>query len=298
MTRASSIDLTKINRKFLFWHRWDDDVGGHMKRVNVLLDDMSKYYDDFPHAASAFLKEDSREDKILSSAYIAHVAFKSRQDFALRLRRGAIAEFKGQDLWGQYVGDDAAADVFLGALNEVEDRYLQSFWRNIVDAGRLSAVVEPSPYPNIAIGKRATQSSISEWSVKQNLNEDAEGALDGVPTGEYSFHTNIEQDPWWRVDLIDLHEVHEIRIFNRIGMEEFNRRASLLHASSSLDGKEWTTLYVRQEATSFGGVDGFPLVIKLKEPVTARFIEIGLRQREFLHLDQVELYGEKLEAGE
>jgi hypothetical protein len=48
---------------------------------------------------------------------------------------------------------------------------------------------------NLAIGKPASQSSLSRWS----RPNDAQGAVNGRRTGGFGFHTDDEAAAWWRV---------------------------------------------------------------------------------------------------
>lgn len=291
ITKTASIDPEKMARS-AFWHHWDDDLGKGLKRVNSLGHDMNDYYRDFPQGASDFLAAEGRTQRVYDSAYIAHFGFKSRHDFALRVKRGAVGDFKGQDMWGQYVHDDAAAERFLAALNEFEDLWLRDKWRGLLSGGKASAIVAPASFPNVAIGKSATQSSVSEWSRQPDPEADAAGAISGVPSGDFAFHTDIEDAPWWRADLHAPHRLQEIRVFNRLAWHDVKTRARNLRISLSEDGTNWTEVYRGDGKTVFGGIDGFPLIVDLPGGVVARYVEIGLTQRDYLHLDQIEIYGE------
>lgn len=54
----------------------------------------------------------------------------------------------------------------------------------------------------ISLSKLATQSSISQWSQNQDKILDATNTLIGkLVHNSYTFHTNLEENPWWIVDL-------------------------------------------------------------------------------------------------
>jgi hypothetical protein len=54
---------------------------------------------------------------------------------------------------------------------------------------------------NLALRKSATQSSVSEWSRRPTVEQDAAGAVNGNRNGLHKFHTGLEDNPWWQVDL-------------------------------------------------------------------------------------------------
>jgi hypothetical protein len=149
------------------------------------------------------------------------------------------------------------------------------------------------PLRNVAMGKRATQSSISRWSHRQDLYEEAMGGANGVITGGYGFHTDEEDRPWWMVDLEAVFDIFEIRIFNRL---EIPQRARLLSIWTSLAALDWRHVYTRSDAHDFGGADGNPLRVEFIVPPAARFVRIQLNERSILHLDEVEVYGRSLLA--
>jgi len=148
--------------------------------------------------------------------------------------------------------------------------------------------------PLISDGKWATQSSISEWSRGATPEQDAGRALNNNISGTYGFHTLEEDAPWWKVDLGGLFAVSEIRLFNRITHVIFARRASRFDLLASRDGNSWTVIATKDDQTVFGGADGLPYRFQPAIPVLARWIKIQLKQRNFLHLNQVQVFGRPL----
>ncbi len=154
-----------------------------------------------------------------------------------------------------------------------------------------------SPYPNVALGKPATQSSISTWTPDRTREQDAANAVSGVVNGGKQFHTDHDDGPWWRVDLGAPHRLHEVRLFNAMG--ENVDRANHVVIELSVDGAEWTLGLQRQDQHAFGGADGRPLRWLPTAPPIARHVRLSLPRgagREPLHLDQVAVFGEKLDA--
>ena len=147
------------------------------------------------------------------------------------------------------------------------------------------AVVLPVFGGNLALGKWAAQSSLSEWS-RPTVVEEAARGVNGQITGDCSFHTDTEDNPWWFVDLGKVKILNEIRIYNRPGPYRF--RARTLKIVSSVDAKNWVEVH-DQAGYSFGGIAKVPLRVMLNKHM-ARYIALRLFERTCLHLDEVEVY--------
>ncbi len=140
----------------------------------------------------------------------------------------------------------------------------------------------PTERKNLALGKKAMQSSLSTWSKA----DDAQGALSGKKDGRFGFHTNEEDKPWWQVDLGRSETLHEVRVYNRIyGSRQRSRTLQIL---LSTNGATWKLVH-DQAGRPFGGVDGFPLRAMLNNE-KARYVRLQLNERNYLHLDAVEVY--------
>lgn len=118
--------------------------------------------------------------------------------------------------------------------------------------------------------------------------QDAAGGCDGVKNGTYGFHTNIEQNPWWQVDLGELRPLERIVIYNRCD-GNVEDRAGRLQVLLSPDGKSWSELYQHDGTKFFGQTDGKPLVVRAAG-AKARWVRVQLPDRQYLHLDEVEVY--------
>ena len=140
---------------------------------------------------------------------------------------------------------------------------------------------------NVARGKPATQSSTCNYSIFDTTSQDAAGAVNGVVTGKFGFHTDADLFPWWCVDLELSYPVREILIHNRLDLP---RRAHSLMVACSNDMLSWRTLYEHTGKPPFGGADGEPLRIEFKIPVEIRFLRLQLQHQEVLHLDEVEIF--------
>jgi hypothetical protein len=142
---------------------------------------------------------------------------------------------------------------------------------------------------NIALGKEASQSSLS----KHSTAEGAGGANNGIKTGRYGIHTQIEKNPWWMVDLKQLFELHGILIYNRL--DSSSERSDTLRVKISADGENWTRIYRHNGKPTFGGYISVncavPLVVNIRSK-QARYVRIECSGRTCLHLDEIEIYGQ------
>jgi len=148
---------------------------------------------------------------------------------------------------------------------------------------KLSAEKTQKGLENLALNKPAQQSSFSRWS-KPN---DSQGAVNGIKSGQFGFCTNQEVNPWWQVDLLDVYQLTEVRVYNRITCAE---RARTLKVLLSCDGENWEEVYANDEQSVFGGMDGNPLMISLPSKVS-RYVRLQLNEENYLHLDEIEVYG-------
>lgn len=112
-------------------------------------------------------------------------------------------------------------------------------------------------------------------------------AVSGLFTGKYSFHTNFEENPWWIVDLGQKYTICLIKVFNR---QQFAERAYAMNILVSSDMANWKPVY--SDNQPFGGCyDGKPLVCTVHN-ITAKYVMLHLREPNFLHLDQVQVFAE------
>jgi hypothetical protein len=125
--------------------------------------------------------------------------------------------------------------------------------------------------------------SIAQCSTSQ----DASGGCDGVIQGRYGFHTAHDDKPWWQVDLQQVTTLSRIDIYNRC--DGGSDRASRIQVLLSTDGETWKQIYQHDGSTFFGFTDKAPLSIRV-DKVPARFVRIQAPGRQYLHLEEVEVY--------
>jgi hypothetical protein len=118
--------------------------------------------------------------------------------------------------------------------------------------------------------------------------EDAAGGCDGKIDGKWGFHTQLEEDPWWQVDLGREFVIDKLRIYNRCD-GGYETRAARLAVLLSNDGQQFEQAY-RHDGTPFlGHADSKPLEVDLEDRA-ARFVRLQLPGRVYFHLDEVQVY--------
>ena len=288
ITRSAKIDLSKIRQKVYVWHGWDGVFGPDFRAVNVLGDPMELVRgSDEGHT---YVKSPEIQLRIRNVGFINHYAFKSARDFHRRIERGTAGDFHGQTAWQQVVDEDRA-NATLQAFNAVEDTYLADYWRRYLRAAQEARLVPPAQLPNVALGKPADQSSMSEWSHGKTTQEDAAGVVSGRITGDAQCHTALEPHPWWSVDLGAPHLIYEIRLFNRVNQPSMRERLGSFRIDLGGADGSWVPIYRNEGDQLIGGADGDPLILKLSKPAMASRVRVMALGQTYLHLDQVQVHG-------
>ena len=188
---------------------------------------------------------------------------------------------------------------YIDAADSVSSGTYENGMHHYLDLGRhlgyrIRKSIDETDYPNLALGQRASQSSTSVWSRGRTSTQDAVLAINGVRDVDYAFHTDLERDPWWELDLGRSCIVREIRVYNRKGDRALQERASPISLSLSHDAHSWKTVFENGPGEFFGQVDGglTPLIVAVEEIGPVRFLRITLTGGPTcLHLAQVEVYG-------
>lgn len=287
---VAEIDLANRRRARGFWHEIGSKVDRPVAAVNALGEDMAEYYQGFPDSSREFANVPARRDQLLETAVVHHYAFRSEQAYAERSARGLKGDFSGQGIWKKAAeGADFAG--LLAQMNRVEDTRLAGFWAGCRRQawGFSTSLPElqqtPTRPDNISRGKRAMQSSHCEYSFAPTPEEDAARAVNGVLDGTRKFHTDLEDNPWWQVDLGGIATITEIHVHNtRDHVQDRFRDFSL---SVSIDGSAWVELVEKRDGAPLAE----PYVWAGPGAAWARYVRVTLLGRNFLHLDQVEVYG-------
>ena len=122
-----------------------------------------------------------------------------------------------------------------------------------------------------------------------SVKVDAAGGCDGIITGQWGFHTGLDDRPWWQVDLGRGQDIVRAAIWNRCDNNSAARAKNLLIRLSD-DAKTWRTVYRHDGTVFYGHKDGKPLIISVPRQ-KARYVRIELGGKGFLHLDEVEIFG-------
>lgn len=215
----------------------------------------------------------------------------------LRVLQGATRSLPSLD--GVYIEVSEAPLYEGGCTLEDVTGFLRGFdlrlrWLRLDGAGhgeafycrpKPEAISMPDYDGVLSEGKPAAQSSLCQWSYFDVANG-PQGGVDGPLTGRPGFHTDIEDAPWWQVDLEAVHTLNEVRVFNR--MDCARERSRTLRVLLSDDGETWRCVH-DQAGRTFGGADGRPLQVRLTGE-QARYVRLQLAERSFLHLDKVRVF--------
>lgn len=139
---------------------------------------------------------------------------------------------------------------------------------------------------NVAIDGVALQSSYSQYSHPN----DPLGAISGTKTGGFGFHTELEENPWWMLDLGKTFNVDRVVVYNRCDAAPERARNMVISLCEGT-GKPWEQVY--RAENEFGGLaDSNELRLNFgRNKKFVRYVKIELIGREYLHLDEVEVYG-------
>jgi hypothetical protein len=110
------------------------------------------------------------------------------------------------------------------------------------------------------------------------------------PNGSYSFHTDLEEQPYIVIDLGGSHELNNIVIHNR--QDGAQERAKSLAVSVSIDGTNYFSVYCPPETDwyTFGSKDK-ALSINVRHDGPICFIKLFLRTPNYFHLECVQVFG-------
>ena len=143
------------------------------------------------------------------------------------------------------------------------------------------------PRPTVNRADRAEWIRLLINRSRGDVEADAAGAVDGVKDGGFGFHTDRQKEPWWQVDLQQVHSLHRALVFNRSTAQE---RARHLVLQISVDGKAWQSVYKHDGSLFEGPRNKKPLQISLGGR-QGRFVRIRIDDTNWLHLSEVEVYG-------
>ncbi|XP_053372651.1 fucolectin-like [Mercenaria mercenaria] len=104
-------------------------------------------------------------------------------------------------------------------------------------------------------------------------------------SGRSCFHTDLQQDPWWRVDLGAICEIHSVKLFNRLDSKRVARRASNMTLSVGISQQS-----MQQVGYVPGQIDDIH-TFSFLGGIEARYVQITHLGYEYLHLCEVQVFG-------
>ncbi|XP_063735000.1 fucolectin-7-like [Eleginops maclovinus] len=152
-----------------------------------------------------------------------------------------------------------------------------------------------STYQNLALRGKATQSNRYD-----HVFGAASNAIDGNREGDFHFgsctHTDTEDNPWWRVDLLESYIVTSIIIANRGDCCQQRLKGAEIHIGNSLEGNG----VANPVAATIKKLTSSHLeTLTLTERVEGRYVTVVIPGAdEILTLCEVEVYGYRAPTGE
>ena len=138
------------------------------------------------------------------------------------------------------------------------------------------------------LARRGHASQSSDYEIDEGRTRTADGALSGMLTGAYQCSTRRENQPWWQVELPTLSRLYEVRVYNRCDQPVVQERLVGFRLSVSQDGANWSAVHALE-----GEPPGLePYRWQARATTIAKFVRISLPGTNWLHLDQVEVFGE------
>ncbi len=117
LLRSRAVPEAEAGLRRGFWHHWGAAAG---RKINVLGDEMSHYYDDFPQAAEAYLGRPGVHERIIATAQVCHFFMKAESDVHRRVARGLRGDYDDQGMWRDEFEKGNLGRVF-AEMNAVED---------------------------------------------------------------------------------------------------------------------------------------------------------------------------------
>jgi len=126
------------------------------------------------------------------------------------------------------------------------------------------------------------QASYSPSSTIEQYSGEKDKLLRGGGNSGWTIHTENEQSPYVIIDLGKAATVTGFNIINR--KDDCQERAATLTAWAVSEQADWRQIW--QAAETSPGWD-----VKLENPITTRYLKIGLREKTLLNLYSISVYG-------
>ncbi len=283
-----AFDAADRGRWESFWHEIVTKLRRPIRAVNPLGEDVSGYFGLDERAQQDMIETPWRKAALFETALIHHYAFRSEAAFTERAARGLGGNFAGQMIWTEFAARPQFAQN-LANMNAVEDLRLAGFWPRIRQ-GALARFSGPPPRkPPLSRYKACRQSSRFTDPAEPSRRYDAGEAVNGAINGIRKFHTGREPDPWWEVDLGGIATITEIHIYNT--SDHTAGRFRQFSLSVAIDGESWAEIYRKTDDEPVGNFMTEPFIWRGPGTAWARFVRVTLLGGDYLHLDQVEIFG-------
>ncbi|MCB9220104.1 MAG: discoidin domain-containing protein [Ignavibacteriales bacterium] len=147
---------------------------------------------------------------------------------------------------------------------------------------------------NLALGKKTESSSIGFFSPPHLANDG-----DLIPQGwdfqnwNYGsvFHSNLQDKPWWQVDLGGNFIVSSVKIYNRTDFApERLSNFDIFVTSEKLDHTRENVFPLATESGSMGKVKAY----QANQPSAGRYVRVQLHGTNYLSLAEVQVFGEEV----
>lgn len=126
--------------------------------------------------------------------------------------------------------------------------------------------------------------------------QDAAGAVDGVITSRFGFHTaSNEIEPWWQVDLTRIESIQRVVIYNRTDGNTAPRTSRLKILVTDRGAEECTSqdfrqVYQHDGTVFFGAAENAPLEVTFDPPIEGRVVRLMVPGRCSFALVEVQVY--------
>ncbi|XP_075937241.1 uncharacterized protein LOC142937972 [Anarhichas minor] len=150
-------------------------------------------------------------------------------------------------------------------------------------------------YENVALRGKATQSDRWEHAFGAAYNA-IDGNRDGIYASGSCTHTDLETNPWWRVDLLDSYIVTSVVITNRGDCCENRLNGAKIHIGNSLENNGAANPVAGKITRTDPGES---VTLTFTERVEGRYVTVVVPgSQKYLTLCEVEVYGYRAPTGE
>lgn len=140
----------------------------------------------------------------------------------------------------------------------------------------------------VSKNKPAEQSSHCKYSIGPTSADDAGRAVSEFLCDDYAFHTGQDQNPWWRVDLLQSFLIKRVEITNR-AINEFLFKNFRIESSD--DGISWKLQFLKADNKLVSSDPECPEIFEIPQPFLARFVRIVQIGFNSMHLRRVRIFG-------